>query len=359
MGTQSDASGSRTSCHQMSSYSYTPILGEMSLQCGTYLLGIIVGELFHRVSLLIEEFRHRVPRHKKNTKKLIKSVLSNKHSQYVKVPLLVISSLLLQYYGQANFCFSELVIRICPVVVWAILRMFGAFENSLEDLEILEERNAELGPGLAANYWFSFLKPALKADIRTKMDENLLSLRSLNNEMETDGEWKPQIGANYRNFSKLMIPLPDDCHLKIRDERILKEENIFKCTELCDGTKDSCQHNLEFRLEVGERRVSIKQTVYWIYESQEFEREADTPEKKDKKKNANKIFIIFDLPQLLQSAMGPDRGWEEKNRPGAREKNVRSFRKTLKSLLQCNEYIQYEKDVLFLTFPNKERKEAA
>merc|ERR1711892_291459 len=283
------ASGSRTSCHQMSSYSYTPIL----------------GELFHRVSLLIEEFRHRVPRHKKNTKKLIKSVLSNKHSQYVKVPLLVISSLLLQYYGQANFCFSELVIRICPVVVvWAILRMFGAFENSLEDLEILEESNAELGPGLAANYWFSFLKPALRADIQTKMEENLSSLRSLTDEMETDGEWKPQIGANYRNFNKLMIPLPDDCHLKIRDERILKEENIFKCTELCDGTEDSCQHNLEFRLEVGERRVSIKQTAYWIYESQEFEKEADTPEKK------------------------------EKNRPGAREKNVRSFKKTLKSLLQ-------------------------
>jgi hypothetical protein len=326
----------------------------MSLECGTYLLGIIIGELFHRVALLIEESNHTSARHRKSTKKMLKSVFSNKHSQYVTVPLLLFFAVFLQYLGgHAHLRYLELVARACPVVaVWAALRMFGAFENSLEDMEILEESNAELGPGLAANYWFSFLKPALKADIRGKMEENLRPI--LNNEMEDEG---PQIGANYRNFAKLILPLPDDCHLKIRDERILKEENIFKHTDHCDGT-DSCEHNLEFKLEAGEKRPHIKQTVHWIYESAEYEEEADTDEKKEKKKNANKIFIIFDFPQLLQSAMGPDRGWEEHHRPGARLKNINSFKKTLKSLLQCNDYIQYQKDVLFMPFPNRERKEA-
>ena len=52
------------------------------------------------------------------------------------------------------------------VVVWACLRKVGAFENSIEDMEILEESNAELGPGLAANYWYSFLIIAVKSDIK-------------------------------------------------------------------------------------------------------------------------------------------------------------------------------------------------
>jgi len=55
--------------------------------------------------------------------------------------------------------------------------------------------------------------------------------------------------------------------------------------------------------------------------------------------------------------MGPGRGWEEENKPGAREKNIHSFKKTLKKLMQCNDYIQYQKDVLFMDFPNRERME--
>jgi len=317
----------------------------LSLECGTYLLGLIIGELFHRVSLLIEESYHTSSRHKKSWKKMVESVFSNRHGQYWKVPLLVVAGVVLLYQGgYPHLSGLELVTRVFPVAaIWACFKMFGVFDNSLEDLEILEESNAELGPGLAANYWFSFLKPALKADIRTKMEENLRSMRN-------EG-----LGANYRNFSKLILPLPDDCYLKIRDESYLKEENIFKDTELSDGIKEVDNH-LEFKMEAGERRNHIRQAVYWIYESQEFEEEADTKEKIEKKKKANKIFIIFDFPQLLQSAMGPDRGWEEKNKPGAREKNIHSFKKTLKKLLQCNDYIQYQKDVLFMDFLNRERE---
>eukprot|EP00092_Neocalanus_flemingeri_P024730 GFUD01026819.1.p1 GENE.GFUD01026819.1~~GFUD01026819.1.p1 ORF type:complete len:382 (-),score=108.29 GFUD01026819.1:334-1479(-) len=327
-------------------------------QLGTYILGIIVGELFHRVSLFIEEMNHIEPRHKKSVKKATQAVFSNKHSQHGKVGGLLVLAAIILYSGKGHLNLLEMVSRMSTIgVVWCCLRMSGAFENSLEDMQILEESNAELGPGLAANYWFSFLKPALTADIRQKMEESLGSVQNQQVHIETDGTWKPQVGANYRNFKKIIILFPDDCHLKIRDERILKEENIFKCTEMCDGTSE-CSHYLEFPLEAVQKRAPIKQNVYWIYESSEYEKEADTPVKKEKKKNANKIYIIFDFPQLIQSAMGPDRGWDEDDRPGARKKNIHSFKKTLRSLLNCNDYKQYDKDVLFLSFPNRERQES-
>jgi len=336
---------------------------EVLVQSGLYILGIIVGELVHRISLFIEEYQHILSRHKnimKKAKKPVrlidtwlvpfrkagKAVFSNKHSQFVKAPLLVCLAFFLLYSGdQANICLLDVSRRMCPVVVvWSCLRMFGAFDNSLEDMEILEESNAELGPGLAANYWFSFLKPVLTGDIRQKMEDNLQAVRE-----------EQTVGPNYRSFSKLILLLPDDCHLQIKDERILETENIFKCTEVCGNTAAVCDHDLEFKMETGARKPPIKQTVFWIYESSEYEAEAKNAEEKEKKINANKIFIIFDFPQLIQSGMGPNRGWEENDRPGARNKNILSFKKTLKSLLHCNDYIDYEKDMVFLPFPNRER----
>ena len=134
---------------------------------GLYILGIIVGELLYRISLLIDEYQHIIPKHKRNMKKakesfgLIamwlvpfkkagKAVFSNKQSQYVKAPLIVCLAVLLLYLGDpGTISLLDVIQRMCPVVlVWSGLRMFGAFDNSLEDMEILEESNAELGPGL-------------------------------------------------------------------------------------------------------------------------------------------------------------------------------------------------------------------
>jgi len=327
----------------------------MLVQCGTMLCGIIIGEIFHRISLLIEEIYHLKSRHRKSVTKTIQAVFSNKHGQYVKVPLLFFMvPLLVQFFGNVNLFSLEVARRMSGIIlVWTVLRMFGAFENSLEDLEILEESNAELGPGLAANYWFSFLKPALMADIRQKMEEYLTSVKN-KIMVDCDGTRTrtPGVGSHYRNLSKLIVLLPDDCHLKIRDEKKLEEENIFKCIpELCGGSTQ-CSHDLEFKLEPGQRRSSIKQTVYWIFESPEYEKEDKTQEEKI---CASKIFVIFDFPQLIQSAMGPDRGWDEKDRPGARKKNIHSFKKTLRSLLNCNEYVQFSSALLLHTFQNGAR----
>ena len=40
---------------------------------------------------------------------------------------------------------------------WTLLRMAGVADTALDDTEILQEFHAELGPGLAANYWFGYL----------------------------------------------------------------------------------------------------------------------------------------------------------------------------------------------------------
>ena len=90
---------------------------------------------------------------------------------------------------QLFHCFTsqllQIVVNVASVaLVYVGLRAFGAMDNSLEDMQVksavmsphcwsksililasicclaqvLEEKNALLGPGLATNYWFSYLK---------------------------------------------------------------------------------------------------------------------------------------------------------------------------------------------------------
>ena len=133
---------------------------------------------------------------------------------------------------------------------------------------------------------------------------------------------------------------------------LLKEDYIFDCVpEVCYGTNE-CSHKIEFELDVKMKRSPMKQTVHWIYADPKHE-QGDV---KDNSEHAEKIFVVFDFPQLLQSAMGPGRGWDEKDRPGARKKNIHSFKKTLKDLMDCWEFKQFEKSVLFLQFPNRDDK---
>jgi len=297
-------------------------------------MGVLLGEIVHRVVIFIQELMHNRPRHKKVFKKSLKAAFYIKHSQPVIVLFLFCLAVCLALnFGHLNFFSLDFSQKMFPlVVVWACLRKVGAFENSIEDMEILEESNAELGHGLAANYWFSFLIIAVKSDIKQKMEEHQISVQR----------------QNYRSFKKLIIFLPDDCHLQIGDEEQLKSENIWRCTELCDGSFD-CKnsHNLQLGLKPGEKKT---QTVNWIYEDPKYEK----VEEENNKLKANKIFVIFDFPQLIKSAMGPERGWEENERPGARKRNINSFKKTVKNFVKCNNTIRYEKDLLFLEFPNRE-----
>ena len=109
-------------------------------------------------------------------------------------------SLFLCTYGKKIFeasLVNEIIAQAFPVAfVWALLRMSGAFENSLDDMEILEENNAQLGPGLAASYWFGFLSTALKGDIPRNMEE---FEQRLQERMENT-----QTACNIRSFKKML-----------------------------------------------------------------------------------------------------------------------------------------------------------
>jgi len=324
-------------------------MDELGLETSCFLFGVIIGELFHRASLLLEEAWHLKSRYKCTYWRVLRAVFSNRQHQFVKVPALLIFAFLFLSHLERRPSAHDLFFKFWPTaVVWACLRMYGAFDNALEDLEILEENNAELGHGLAVNYWDSFLMPVLKSDLQHEMNEYWL--RTLNN-LDDNGRIL-QAGSRFRTFNKLILLLPDNCHFRLDNEDTLREERVFKCANLsCRNCR--CNHQIEFLL--GLRRRRVKQKVYWIFESPEDEAMVDTPGKEEALKNANKIFVIFDFPNILQSAIGPRRGWEERDRPGARRRNVDSFQKTLLHLIKGNDRT-HERDILFLPFENRVRR---
>ena len=139
----------------------------------------------------------------------------------------------------------------------------------------------------------------------------------------------------------------------IKSEVLLKGEFIFsRLPEESDETPWS--QEIQFELEAVMKRKPMKQTVHWIYEDAEYDQEGTTHDIRERKRTAKKIFVTFDFPQLLKSAMGPDRGWDERDRPGARKRNIQLFKKTLKNLMNPSEFKQFEKSVLFLQFSHGE-----
>eukprot|EP00092_Neocalanus_flemingeri_P014630 GFUD01015782.1.p1 GENE.GFUD01015782.1~~GFUD01015782.1.p1 ORF type:complete len:162 (+),score=18.45 GFUD01015782.1:54-539(+) len=154
---------------------------EVMLQCGTFLLAIFVAEIVYRVSLFIEEIQQMLNQGQRRSLSCLKiiqkatiSVISNKQNQNISITVLAILAVSFLYFRPVNISFMEVVGRMCPIIIaWTFLRIWWSFDNSLEDMDILEENHAELGPGLAANYWCSFLMPALMANIRQKMEDNL------------------------------------------------------------------------------------------------------------------------------------------------------------------------------------------
>ena len=60
---------------------------------------------------------------------------------------------------------------------------------------------------------------------------------------------------------------------------------------------------------------------------------------------AKKIFVAFDFPMLLQSAMGPGRKMAED--AAGRAKNVETFQATLARFLDTNEYLEFREWVTF------------
>jgi len=346
-------------------------LGPRSIisELGNMLLGLLLGELLHRFVLMFDELKHLQTKYEGGVTKLLGKVFSNCHNQSLTVPfLLTVGSGLLCISSNTVPTLDILKNVVTVALVYAMMRSCGALDNTLEDLEVLEENNSDLGPGLAINYWFSFLKWIVMpwermvtdgqrnrfnslTDVLEALEYNV-NLPRCDNFVEHDGAvvTKPVAaggGQEFTIFKKFIVLLPSDCNLKIRSVSDWEKENVFlychpdippntkecECKDSCRCLHRNCCHNFAFKVDPVLRTPAKRVTVYWIYE-----REEDEWQGRHGQAQGRKIFLMFDFPMLLQSSMGPGRGWEEADRPGARDSNITSFRETLARCLSPPDY---------------------
>ena len=81
------------------------------------------------------------------------------------------------------------------------------------------ENNAELGPGIATNYWFGFLKILLQSSednhIRTKI-ENYCSKNSY---------------TNYETYGKIILFLQNDCNFSHDSKKMEVSYSVGYCSK--------------------------------------------------------------------------------------------------------------------------------
>ena len=278
---------------------------------GTIILGLLSGEFVYRICQLIDEWPHLHRRYRKNKTKLVQAVFSTDNNQHISVTALLILAVFLVSTSQNK---EDVVKQVLPwTIVWALTRMFEVFDHQLDNHEILEESNALLGPGLAANFWFAFIKHVVLKGIKRQVTNFLVSKER----------------TDIRCFNKLIILFPDNCHLELKNKEDLKRQNIFYMGDVFFKT---------------DKPQPIEQAVYWIYES--------AKDEETQEKDSQKILILFDFPHILQSAMGEDRGYDDQEMQTMRNKNIESFQLTLENLMESVDHNNYQNDIIFHHFVN-------
>ena len=230
-----------------------------------------------------------------------------------------------------------------PAFAWFLLKRFGAFSNSVDDIEMLEQNRYDVAPGLAANCWFSFHEHLVKNNIKEKMEEFTKDIKeAMWNTAAIDEYFNIQI-ENIRSYNKLMILLPSNCH---RDKKLdlARDEKIFQhlpglCRRECFEGTSKCltKHSIEILLPLHVRKDPATLNVHWIFENKEDEVEYEEASLEQRLENGRpKIFILYDFPQLLQSVMGPGKGWEPTERPLARKRNIEKFKKIIQDFIRSD-----------------------
>ena len=259
--------------------------------------------------------------------------------------------------------------------MYLVGRFTNSFNNSMiDDLDILDEQQANVGPGLAANYWFRFLEFIFKDNFnfREKMSDHLKDVKERimgkKNYFDLQSE---NISAHY----KFIILLPSDC---VVDKSGWEREGVFKhvpgyCPPTCEHQKFEGKYYVKHDIPVKLDNNTQSLHVHWIFRHEEDEEEfLQQSEHQRSTNNKEKILVVLDFPQLLKSAMGPRKGWEEHERPGARRKNLSLFRKMINScieskymtnrlmmilmILQCLCLTVFRDDVVFLKYCNDEER---
>ena len=280
---------------------------------GVVLLGMLGGEMVHRLCLLWEEWPHLNTRYQGNKVRMVLAVFSTDHNQHLHTLTLAILATWLVSYN------TEMMLgEVMPwMMVWAVARMYNVFDHQLDTQDIISDNNAVLGPGLAANYWWGILRYLLSRSIPTQLSELLTQCNI----------------ENITYFNKLIILIPHNCQVTWDNKEQLEQEKIFYLGDLIIHTA----------------RHTVNQAVYWIYQSEEDE--------EIKPENGKKILVFFDFPQILHSAMGDNRGFVDDDETSEiRRKNIESFIKTLENLIRVSDHIDYHhrRDVIFHRFVNTE-----
>jgi len=302
------------------------LISTTSINSGTCILGLVLGELLHRISLYIEELYHLEEKQYQTSSRIspLSQVFSNKHNQTWKLLVFLFCGILLIIAGEDITSFSILsslsVNTFAVSAIWACVRMFGITNHVMDDMEIFKDNNAELGPGLATNYWFGFLRVLVQSEddqSDNSMDDDRVSvsgvgLRQKLREYVTN---RMGVGGDHEYFDKIILLLPNSC--EFQPETLQQVEHIYK--GLPKG--NTLNSDVKFKY----KEMTKSQTVHWIYKDKEDEQQHPNVDE-----DASKIFFVFDFPTILRSAMGPgtDQNWSEETRKG----NISSFKRTLQSL---------------------------
>ena len=265
------------------------------------------GELLHRLGLYIEETYHREERryHRAGYGPL-QAVLTNRHQQHWKcLCLLLLSTLILVTRGLSN---SEIFLTTLPyTAVWALLRLSGLLDTAIENETIFSERHAELGPGLAASYWFGFLQILLRSeDVRENRQTIDVKMREFCQSENLTGT----------HHDKIFLFISENCNFYDDQETFEKEERIFRFSP-----KNS---ELSFKMKGKDKK---KMSVHWIFENQSDEQKFIQTAEIDE--NSRKIFFIFDFPSTLKRALGPGACLVSAE---DRKRNLKYFKNTLQCL---------------------------
>ena len=180
------------------------------------------------------------------------------------------------------------------------------------------ENHAELGPGLAANYYNGFLQVLLHSELGDYEYTNTIQAKMAEfcQKVQFEGAW----------YDKILIILPKNCKFYDNQTMLENEERMFKFN-----------YELEFILR-GKDPKSL--SLYWIYEDQQIENEIfhakDVAERKKKMaemdQKVKKILFIWDFPSIIRRALGPGSYFSSSDCRGDREKTMRSFKETLRLL---------------------------
>lgn len=306
----------------------------------TALQGIIGGEVVHRVRLV------------SGVSASFWMVFSLNYAQVVVLGAVLLLSFLPALLSLPQYAASQIEVMFYAFC-WCMLRLLSCVDVHNQD-SILEDNNAHLGPGLALNYWEGLLKPVLTGEVPSKIRD---FMSDLSDKLAEHGYRGPLSDLGFQSFNRLVVLVPESCHLSLRDQSVMRAERIYHLDQFDPELVDTTRfYDLLFPTCPG--KPDIKLTVHWIYAEEEEEQNHDNYTVTEKSQ-VDKILFLHDFPTILQSAMGPDRGWENDQGPRLRKENLDKFIGTLRDMLEPPDHRIHRQDLVFCRFRREETQPLA